>query len=125
MTAIEIGQTLSCNDLTVCFWDECVEPPVKKDPYIINYSVGFYEDCCSVSYFNESIEQEPLRASEGCYWVPKLTNNDSSLTPGKYVIKWNWKDTEEGNWQSCTYEFTLYRKGYCLPFQGMQNPCDC
>ena len=122
MSAIEIGQVLTCNDLQVCFWDECVDPPVKRDPYAVLYSVGFYEGCTD-NLFQESINQTPLTNGTGCYWVPKLTNYDANLVPGQYFIKWAWKDDVNSNWQQCRYNFTVYTVGYCLPNLGRDSKC--
>jgi hypothetical protein len=124
MVAIELGKTLTCNDLQVCFWDECVDPPVKRDPNDIMYSVGFYEGCTEKLY-SESVNQDPIRSSVGCYWIPKLTNYDANLTPGKYFVKWMWKDGASDNWNACKQEFTIYQKGHCLPQIGTIKCAQC
>lgn len=128
MSAIKIGNILTCNDLFVVFWDECVDPAVKKDPYEVLYSIGFYESCngqCFQKFFNESIDQVPIRDSLGTYWIPKISKNDAQLEPGNYFVKWKWKDLIDSNWQEICQEFTLYQVGHCLPFKGIKSKCDC
>jgi len=77
---------LTCNDLFIKFYDECVDPPVLRDPVEIFYSISkdgdnLYTDC---ELIEETLDSIPLREGVGYYYVPELPAN---LEPGNYKVR--------------------------------------